>query len=39
MSITGWPDSPPTRAGTAVGDVMAALFTTIGILAALQVCF
>ncbi len=37
MSITGWPDSPPTRAGTAIGDVLSALFCCIGILAALQV--
>jgi formyl-CoA transferase len=37
MSITGWPDSPPTRAGTAIGDVLSALYTCIGILAALQV--
>jgi formyl-CoA transferase len=37
MSITGWPDSPPTRAGTAIGDVLSALFCCIGILAALRV--
>ena len=37
MSITGWPDSPPTRAGTAIGDILSALFCCIGILAALQV--
>jgi formyl-CoA transferase len=37
MSITGWPDSPPTRAGTAIGDILSALYTCIGILAALQV--
>jgi len=37
MSITGWPDSPPTRAGTAIGDILSALFACIGILAALQV--
>ena len=37
MSITGWPDSPPTRAGTAIGDVLSALFCCIGILTALQV--
>jgi len=37
MSITGWPDSPPTRAGTAIGDILSALFCTIGVLAALQV--
>lgn len=36
MSVTGWPDSPPTRTGTAIGDVLSALFCCIGILAALQ---
>ena len=37
MSVTGWPDSPPTRAGTAIGDILSALFCCVGILAALQV--
>ncbi len=37
MSVTGWPDSPPTRAGTAIGDILSALYTCIGILAALQI--
>jgi len=37
MSITGWPASPPTRAGTAIGDILSALFCCIGVLAALQV--
>jgi crotonobetainyl-CoA:carnitine CoA-transferase CaiB-like acyl-CoA transferase len=37
MSITGWSDSPPTRAGTAIGDILSALFCCIGILSALQV--
>jgi len=36
MSITGWPDSPPTKAGTAIADISAALFCCIGILAALR---
>ncbi len=36
MSITGWPDGPPTRTGTAIADILAALFCTIGILSALQ---
>lgn len=36
MSITGWPDSPPTRVGCSIGDIGAALFATIGILAALH---
>jgi len=35
MSITGWPDSPPTRVGMSTGDITAALFTTIGVNAAL----
>jgi len=37
MSITGWPDSPPTRTGTAIADFLSALFCTIGILSALHV--
>ena len=36
MSTTGWPDSPPTRTGTATGDVLGGLYMTIGVLAALQ---
>ena len=35
MSITGWPESPPTRVGISMGDITAALFTTIGISTAL----
>ena len=35
MSVTGQPDSEPTRVGTSIGDITAALFTTIGINAAL----
>jgi formyl-CoA transferase len=37
ISVTGWPDSPPTRVGTAIGDMLAALFCCIGILAALWI--
>jgi len=37
LSITGWPESPPTRVGTAIGDILSALFCCIGILAALRV--
>jgi crotonobetainyl-CoA:carnitine CoA-transferase CaiB-like acyl-CoA transferase len=37
LSITGWPDSPPTRSGTAIGDILSSLFTCIGILAALLI--
>jgi len=36
MSITGWPDTPPTRVGMSLGDITASLYTAIGILAALQ---
>jgi len=35
MSITGWPDTPPTRVGMSTGDITAGLFTAIGINAAL----
>jgi CoA:oxalate CoA-transferase len=37
MSITGEPGRPPTRVGTSVGDITAALFGAIGILTALNV--
>ena len=37
LSITGWPDGPPTRSGTAIGDILSSLFCTIGLLAALQI--
>ncbi len=37
LSVTGWPDSPPTRSGTAIGDILSSLFCTIGILAALNI--
>lgn len=35
MSITGWPDTPPTRVGMSLGDITASLYTAIGIVAAL----
>ncbi len=35
ISITGWPDKPPTRVGMSIGDIGAALYTAIGINAAL----
>jgi CoA:oxalate CoA-transferase len=35
MSITGWPDSPPTRVGLSMGDITAAIFTSTGIVSAL----
>jgi len=34
MSTTGWADSPPTRTGTAIADVMAGVSCAVGILAA-----
>ena len=36
MSITGWPDMPPTRVGMSTGDITAALFAAVGIVAALH---
>ena len=35
MSLTGYPNSPPTRVGTSIGDITAGLFATIGVMAAL----
>src|SRR5882724_10080999 len=35
MSITGHPDSPPTRVGTSVGDIGAGLYTAVAVNAAL----
>lgn len=36
MSITGWPETPPTRVGMSLGDITASLYAAIGILAALH---
>lgn len=36
MSLTGVPGGPPTRVGTAVGDITAGLFAAIGICGALH---
>ena len=36
MSVTGQPNSEPTRVGTSIGDITAGLFTAIGINAALS---
>jgi crotonobetainyl-CoA:carnitine CoA-transferase CaiB-like acyl-CoA transferase len=36
MSITGEPDGPPLKVGVALVDVLAGLFATVGILAALR---
>lgn len=35
MSLTGWPDGEPARVGTSFGDLSAALFAVIGIIASL----
>ncbi len=35
MSITGWPEMPPTRVGMSTGDITAGMFTAIAINAAL----
>lgn len=35
-SMNGFPDRPPVRVGTIVGDVSATLFATIGVLAAVR---
>ena len=35
MSITGWPETPPTRVGMSTGDITAGMFTAIGICTAL----
>ncbi len=35
MSLTGHPGGPPTRVGTSVGDIVAGLFTAIGVNGAL----
>lgn len=36
MSVTGFPNNPPTRGGVPAGDTIAGLNAVIGILAALQ---
>jgi crotonobetainyl-CoA:carnitine CoA-transferase CaiB-like acyl-CoA transferase len=36
MSLTGFPENPPTRGGGSLGDYLQGLFGAIGILAALQ---
>ena len=35
MSLTGWPDGQPARVGPSIGDIGAALFAVIGIVAGL----
>jgi len=36
MSVTGHPGSPPTKAGSSIGDVCAGMFGSVGILAAVN---
>ncbi|MCX5820362.1 MAG: CoA transferase [Deltaproteobacteria bacterium] len=36
MSTTGWPGQPPTRTGTAMGDVLGGLSVAIGMLSAIR---
>lgn len=36
ISVTGFPDSPPTKVGPAIADFMGGIFSSIAILAALQ---
>ncbi len=36
MSITGWPDGPPTKVGVALVDHICALQAVVGVLAALR---
>jgi crotonobetainyl-CoA:carnitine CoA-transferase CaiB-like acyl-CoA transferase len=36
MSITGFPENPPTRGGGSLGDFIGGLFLAIGVLCALQ---
>ena len=36
MSITGQPESPPTRAGIPIGDLGGGMFSAVGVLAALH---
>jgi len=35
MSLTGHPESPPTRVGTSIGDLCAGMFGSLGIVTAL----
>ena len=35
MSLTGYPDGPPTKTGTSLGDCTASLFTALGIVSSL----
>lgn len=35
MSITGYPDTPPTRVGTSIADILSGMFAAYGIVVAL----
>jgi crotonobetainyl-CoA:carnitine CoA-transferase CaiB-like acyl-CoA transferase len=36
MSMTGYPDGPPTKTGTSLGDCVASLYAALGIVASLH---
>ena len=36
MDMNGWPDKPPVRAGSSIGDIVSGMFLAIGVLAALR---
>ncbi len=36
MSLTGYPDGPPTKTGTSLGDCVASLFAALGVVASLH---
>jgi CoA:oxalate CoA-transferase len=36
MDLNGWPDKPPVRAGSSIGDIISGMFLAIGILAAIR---
>ena len=35
MSLTGYPDGPPTKVGSSIGDMTSGMFAAIGICGAL----
>jgi CoA:oxalate CoA-transferase len=36
MDMNGWPDKPPARAGSSIGDIITGMILAVGILAALN---